>query len=189
MKSAVTRRTIAERGFQAVAAVWLFAGPAHVHLGRSLAADPAAEPAKQTARRARNPRTMLAVFRVCVEAEQSNLAMEKAERRWAAHAYRPKECNVLEVLDCARRLGFGEDATEGVTRLCHTIDQEKLAYHVKLVAGPEGDAAGARWFFICPLSVNGVACDRHVPRLYRPPPARYFGCAQCQRVREGRRQR
>jgi hypothetical protein len=137
----------------------------------------------QTAGRARNPRTMLGVCRVCVEAEQSNLAIEKAERRWAAHGYRPKECNVLEAADRARRAGFGEGAIEGVTRLCYTIDQEKLAYPVKLVAVPADDAAGAGWFIICPLSVNGVPCNRRVPRLYRPPPARFFGCAQCQRVR------
>jgi hypothetical protein len=143
----------------------------------------------QTARQARNPRTMLGVFRVCAEAAQSNLATEKAERRWAAHGCRPKECRVLEAADCALRAGFGEGAIEGVTRLCYTIDQEKLAYPVKLVALTADDAAGTGWLFICPLIVNGVPCNRRVPRLYRPPPARYFGCAHCQRVRERRRQR
>jgi hypothetical protein len=69
--------------------------------------------------------------------------MGKAERRWAAHGYKPKECSVLEALDCARRSGFGEGAIEDVIRLCYTIDREKLAYPVKLVAVPADDAAGA----------------------------------------------
>jgi hypothetical protein len=132
---------------------------------------------------------MLGVCRVCVEAEQSNLAMEKAQRRWAAHGYRPKECSVLEAADCARRIGIGEDATEGVTRLCYSLGEEEFAYPVKLVAVAQGRPARPGWWFICPLAADGVPCNRRVPRLYRPPPARYFGCPQCQRVRESRRQR
>jgi len=38
---------------------------------------------------------------------------------------------------------------------------------------------GSRWWFTCPLIVNGRACGRRVGKLYLPPGARYFGCRQC----------
>ncbi len=38
---------------------------------------------------------------------------------------------------------------------------------------------GKRWWFTCPLTVNGVACNRRVGKLYLPPGARYFGCRHC----------
>jgi hypothetical protein len=143
----------------------------------------------KTAARAGNPGKALAGARVCLAAAEYNLAVEATERRWAAHGYRAKECSVLEAGDCARRAGFGEDATEGVAQLCYTLDAEKCAYPVKLVAVPQARPAHATWHFVCPLAVEGVPCARRVPRLYRPPPALYFGCATCHRVQEGRRRR
>jgi hypothetical protein len=41
---------------------------------------------------------------------------------------------------------------------------------------------GRRWWFTCPLIVNGVACNRRVGKLYLPPGARYFGCRTCHRL-------
>ena len=41
---------------------------------------------------------------------------------------------------------------------------------------------GLRWWFECPLTVNGVPCGRRVGRLYLPPWARYFGCRHCFRL-------
>jgi hypothetical protein len=38
---------------------------------------------------------------------------------------------------------------------------------------------GVRWWFVCPLVLNGAACNRRVGKLYLPPAARYFGCRQC----------
>jgi hypothetical protein len=38
---------------------------------------------------------------------------------------------------------------------------------------------GLRWWFVCPLVVNGVACGRRVGKLYLPPGGRYFGCRRC----------
>ena len=38
---------------------------------------------------------------------------------------------------------------------------------------------GKRWWFTCPLTVNGVACNRRVGKLYLPPGTRYFGCRHC----------
>ena len=41
---------------------------------------------------------------------------------------------------------------------------------------------GVRWWFICPLSVNGVPCERRVRKLYLPPSTKYFGCRHCYRL-------
>lgn len=38
---------------------------------------------------------------------------------------------------------------------------------------------GKRWWFICPLMVSGVACNRRAGKLYLPPGSRYFGCRTC----------
>jgi hypothetical protein len=41
---------------------------------------------------------------------------------------------------------------------------------------------GNRWWFTCPLSVDGSPCGRRVHTLHLPPGARYFGCRQCHRL-------
>jgi hypothetical protein len=41
---------------------------------------------------------------------------------------------------------------------------------------------GLRWWFVCPLLVDGVACRRRVGKLYLPPRGRYFGCRHCHRL-------
>lgn len=41
---------------------------------------------------------------------------------------------------------------------------------------------GVRWWFTCPLILNGVACNRRVQKLYLPPGGNYFGCRHCHRL-------
>ena len=38
---------------------------------------------------------------------------------------------------------------------------------------------GSRYWFTCPLSLDGVDCNRRVGKLYLPPGATYFGCRKC----------
>jgi hypothetical protein len=38
---------------------------------------------------------------------------------------------------------------------------------------------GSRWWFTCPLSVDGTACNQRVAKVYLPPGQRYFGCRDC----------
>lgn len=38
---------------------------------------------------------------------------------------------------------------------------------------------GLRWWFTCPLVIDGRPCRRRVAKLYLPSLARYFGCRQC----------
>ena len=38
---------------------------------------------------------------------------------------------------------------------------------------------GRRWWFTCPLAIDGVSCKRRAAKLYLPPYGRYFGCLHC----------
>jgi len=55
---------------------------------------------------------------------------------------------------------------------------ERLRYHVELVSTVPR-FGGLRWWFVCPLVVNGVPCRRRVGKLYLPGGASYFGCRRC----------
>jgi hypothetical protein len=55
---------------------------------------------------------------------------------------------------------------------------EDVNIPVRLEATPT-QFGGRRWWFICPLIVRGIACNRRVGSLYLPPGARYFGCREC----------
>jgi hypothetical protein len=135
------------------------------------------------ARAVGNDRLVIAVAWVVVDVANYNLRLTEAERR-VGHGYYPEECHVLEAAAWARKAGLvGAGATEGVADLSCTIGRERIAYRVRLVAVPGGGAAGPRWHFLCPLAVNGAACNRRVPELYLAPGARYFGCAHCYQMR------
>ena len=65
-------------------------------------------------------------------------------------------------------------------RLFYTWDKQaqSLNYHVRLVA-TRPNFGGLRWWFVCPLVVNGRACGRRVRKLYLAPGCSYFGCRHC----------
>ena len=48
---------------------------------------------------------------------------------------------------------------------------------------------GGRWWFRCPLAVDGVPCLRRCRILYRPLGKTYFGCRECHRLTYESRQR
>lgn len=56
-------------------------------------------------------------------------------------------------------------------------EKEELDYPVRLTATP-CHYGGKRWWFICPLVKNGVACNRRVLKLYLGG-GKYFGCRHC----------
>ena len=41
---------------------------------------------------------------------------------------------------------------------------------------------GTRWWWCCPLAVDGRPCGRRVQKLYLPPSTRFFGCRSCHRL-------
>jgi hypothetical protein len=59
-----------------------------------------------------------------------------------------------------------------------TASGEQVDYRVRL-ATTRPRFGGLRWWFVCPLIVNGRACDRRVRKLHLPPHGRYFGCRRC----------
>jgi hypothetical protein len=65
-------------------------------------------------------------------------------------------------------------------RLSYTITRtgDKVDYTLRLTS-TRPYFGGLRWWFICPLSVNGRSCNRRVGKIYLPPSGRYFGCRHC----------
>jgi hypothetical protein len=63
-------------------------------------------------------------------------------------------------------------------RLSYTLTAtgEDLDYRVGLTTTAP-HFGGLRWWFVCPLTVNGVPCGRRVGKLYLP--GQYFGCRHC----------
>src|SRR5262245_58476814 len=68
-------------------------------------------------------------------------------------------------------------------RLVYTVTATRDAfdYRVRLVT-TRPRFGGLRWWFVCPLVVNGRPCGRRVGKLYLPPGGRYFGCRGCHRL-------
>ena len=58
-----------------------------------------------------------------------------------------------------------------------TCEKSELDYKVRLVATP-CYYGGHRYWFLCPLVVNGKACNRRVGVLYLGD-GKYFGCRHC----------
>ena len=59
-----------------------------------------------------------------------------------------------------------------------TGDETEYDYKVQLTTTP-CHFGGIRYWFACPLSVNGVYCGRRVAKLYCAPGRNYYGCRQC----------
>jgi len=57
-------------------------------------------------------------------------------------------------------------------------DTEDVRIPVRLQTTPT-QFGGERWWFTCPLIVNGVTCNRRAGKLHLPPGALYFGCRTC----------
>ncbi|MFC1794914.1 hypothetical protein ACFL3Q_15165 [Planctomycetota bacterium] len=60
----------------------------------------------------------------------------------------------------------------------NTGEKTDYDYKVQLTTTP-CNLGGVRYWFICPLSKNGVYCGRRVAKLYCAPSANYYGCRHC----------
>ncbi|MHC4570795.1 MAG: hypothetical protein ACYS0C_01790 [Planctomycetota bacterium] len=60
----------------------------------------------------------------------------------------------------------------------HTDEKTEYDYKVSLTTTP-CNFGGVRYWFICPLYLNGVYCGRRVGTLYLAPGGNYFGCRHC----------
>ena len=59
-----------------------------------------------------------------------------------------------------------------------TGEKTDYDYKISLTTTP-CNFGGVRYWFICPLSVNGVYCGRRVGSLYLASGGNYFGCRHC----------
>ena len=80
-------------------------------------------------------------------------------------------------------IGYEVCTHDGLTpwlRLRYTVTsvKESLDYTIRLqVTWPQ--FGGLRWWFSCPLVIDGNKCERRVGKLYLPPGGKYFGCRHC----------
>lgn len=61
----------------------------------------------------------------------------------------------------------------------HEEESQDMSYDILLVSTP-CNFGGVRWWFICPLVINGARCERRVRVLYKR--GAYFGCRACHRL-------
>jgi hypothetical protein len=66
--------------------------------------------------------------------------------------------------------------------------KQDYSYVVEVTSTP-CNYGGERWWFICPLIVDGRACRRRCRIIYLPPGSEYFGCRECHQLSYESRQR
>ncbi len=64
------------------------------------------------------------------------------------------------------------------TRTVRNGEKENLHYSI-VIQTTRPNYGGRRYWFTCPLTVNGWPCRRRVGKLYLPPGGKYFGCRHC----------
>src|SRR5262249_53405882 len=78
---------------------------------------------------------------------------------------------------------YTHDGADSWLRLQYTFNATGAAedYRVSLTTTRPW-FGGLRWWFVCPMVVDGRPCNRRVGKLYLPPCGRYFGCRHCYRL-------
>lgn len=75
------------------------------------------------------------------------------------------------------------DGDRGVLHLCYSVPARvsgrKDIDESILLSTTASAVGGRRWWFHCPLVVQGRLCRRRIGKLYLPPGSRYFGCRAC----------
>jgi hypothetical protein len=66
-------------------------------------------------------------------------------------------------------------------RLSYSTKGQSLGYLVGLTT-TRLHFGGLRWWFVCPLLVNGQNGGRRVGKLYLPPGQLYYGCRHCHQL-------
>ncbi len=68
-----------------------------------------------------------------------------------------------------------------IVTLSYSMGRESIEIPIPLVT-TRTQFEGLRWWFRCPLCVNGKPCHRRAGKIYLPPGARLFGCRECHRL-------
>lgn len=82
-----------------------------------------------------------------------------------------------------RTVSFRVELREGGPGVCLIYRPERDGesprdYFVRLVT-TSPPVGGVRWWFVCPLVVNGKPCRKRVSKLYLPPGMSFWGCRTC----------
>ena len=104
--------------------------------------------------------------------------LREGSRQWGGWTWRNAHTG-----EKTSSIGYEVDTTDMAypwVRLYYTFteSQMKIDYRIRLQT-TYPHFGGIRWWFTCPLSVNGRACQRRVSKLYLSPGGRYFGCRHC----------
>jgi hypothetical protein len=83
------------------------------------------------------------------------------------------EAFTTDNVDCAGSVQIRYELSNRLTGDCELIE-----YNVELEATP-CNFGGIRYWFVCPLLRDGIACKGRVGKLYLPPNETYFGCRSC----------
>ncbi|MDQ4078077.1 MAG: hypothetical protein M3220_17740 [Chloroflexota bacterium] len=72
------------------------------------------------------------------------------------------------------------DPSHAWVRLIYTFPQHGGPYdYTILLTTTRPHFGGLRWWFVCPLVIQGRPCRRRVQKLYLPPGEVYYGCRHC----------
>jgi hypothetical protein len=75
---------------------------------------------------------------------------------------------------------YGDNYVRFYYTVTNRSSEEKTDYDYKVqLTTTPCNFGGVRYWFICPLSKNGVYCGRRVAKLYKAPGGHYFGCRHC----------
>lgn len=74
------------------------------------------------------------------------------------------------------RVTWGNHPVITLEYRCRNNEDVQIPIHLQTTPTQFG---GERWWFTCPLIVDGVACNRRAGKLHLPPGAKYFGCRKC----------
>jgi hypothetical protein len=72
----------------------------------------------------------------------------------------------------------GNDECRTVTLHYRWRDTEDANIPIRLTTTPT-QFGRPRFWFVCPLIVRGIACNRRAGKLHLPPGAKYLGCRKC----------
>ncbi|MCK9502441.1 MAG: hypothetical protein M0Q52_11505 [Lascolabacillus sp.] len=97
------------------------------------------------------------------------------------------------VASISYRVEAGEDGPFAL-RFMYTMtdndtgDKKSYNYVIPVVFTP-CNYGGKRWWYVCPLIVDGRSCNRRCRIVYLPHGSQYFGCRECHRLTYESRQR
>lgn len=68
-------------------------------------------------------------------------------------------------------------------KVSYSINSHPFSYLIRIAPTyPQPPFSGVRWWFVCPLGIDGRACGRRSAKLLLPPAGTHFGCRFCHQL-------